>query len=137
MLPGDWKVTQPSGQVGGGWKENGGGEAAEVAESAQVRLELGKLTLAAGRGLAGRTEAHELGFLTVTDRGSCLCVFALGVVGNTGARAPHFAQSARPGSWSHPLSPLRVCSCHRDVPPCPQLHPEPRGRLLLSICGGP
>jgi hypothetical protein len=41
------------------------------------------------------------------------------------------------GSRSHFLSPPRLCSCHWDVPPCPQLHPEPWGWLLVSVCGGP
>lgn len=34
-------------------------------------------------------------------------------------------------------SPNRVCACHWHVPPPEKLCPQPRGRFLLSLRGGP
>lgn len=35
--------------------------------------------------------------------------------------------------WSFPFP--RLCSSYWDVPPTEELHSEPRGRLLLRLCG--
>lgn len=65
------KVTQPGRKGGCGMKENGRWEAAEVAESSQVRPGLGQQTPAAGWTLMGRAEACCRGksLLSCTSQG--------------------------------------------------------------------
>ena len=91
---------------------------------------------AAGWLLMGKAEARSpgegrggLGLCQPREQSAVLVCLVMS--GEVGAWAPDVGRALSPF-----VSP-RLCSCHWDVPPRPQLHPEPRGRLLLRVRGGP